>query len=91
MGEERRQRARGIAELRYWFRWHLIIYAAGNGFLVALWYVTGGLSSVKWAIFPIAFWGLGLFIHYLLAYRRQGPDWIERETDRILREEEKQG
>ena len=87
LSEYDRARARKIAEVRYGFRWHLPIYLIVNGGLVGLWYFIGP-SFFPWPLFPIFFWGLGLISHYLIAYRRSlGGNWVDRETERILREE----
>ena len=34
------------------------------------------------------FWGIAVIAHYWVAYRTMGHEWIERETDKILREQE---
>ena len=86
--EERRRRARKIAEARYGFRWHLPIYLIVNSGLVAIWYYSG--AGFPWPLFPIIFWGIGVFAHYMEAYRTRGKEWIDREADKILREEERQ-
>ena len=39
-------------------------------------------------MFPILFWGLGVLGHYWGAYHTTGGGWIERETQKILLEEE---
>jgi hypothetical protein len=83
--DERRRRAHAVAEARYRFRWHLGIYVAVNAVLVGIWSLT--TSDFPWPLLPIVFWGIGLTSHYVSAYRR--PGWIERETDRILADEEK--
>jgi hypothetical protein len=83
--DARTARARKIAELRYGFLWHLPIYVIVNMGLIAVWLFTG--QGFFWPIFSIFFWGIGLFSHYLSAYRTGGPGWIDRETERILAEE----
>jgi len=87
--EERRKRARQIAEVRYGFLWHLPIYIIVNLGLVAIWYYSG--AGFPWPIFPIFFWGLGVFAHYMSAYRGSSEGWIERETEKILRKEDSVG
>jgi hypothetical protein len=84
--EDRRRRAREIAEARYGFRWHAAIYLVVNAALVGVWYWTG--AGFPWPLFPIVFWGIGLLSHYIGAYRRPGRGWIDRETAKILAEEE---
>jgi len=68
------------------FSGHLPIYVIVNLGLVAIWFYSG--QGFFWPGFPIVFWGLGVFSHYVAAYRRPGGGWIDRETDRILKEEE---
>jgi hypothetical protein len=85
--DARLRRARMIAEARYGFRWHLAIYIIVNLGLVAIWYYTG--AGFPWPLFPILFWGLGVLGHYWGAYHTTGGGWIERETQKILREEDK--
>ena len=84
--DARLRRARMIAEARYGFRWHLAIYIIVNLGLVAIWYYTG--AGFPWPLFPILFWGLGVLGHYWGAYHTSGGGWIERETQKILLEEE---
>lgn len=86
---DRRRRARQIAEARYGFRWHLPIYIIVNLVLVAIWYYSGD-GIFFWPAFPIFFWGIGVFAHYMSAYHNLGG-WIEKETDKILKEEEEKG
>ena len=85
--DARLRRARMIAEARYGFRWHLAIYIIVNLGLVAIWYYTG--AGFPWPLFPILFWGLGVLGHYWGAYHTTGGGWIERETRKILQEEDK--
>jgi len=84
--DERKRRARQQAEARYGFLWHLPIYVVVNLGLVAIWFYSG--QGFFWPAFPIIFWGLGVFSHYVAAYRRPGGSWINRETEKILKEEE---
>lgn len=41
-----------------------------------------------WPVFSIFFWGIGVVVHYVRAYRTGGHGWIDQETERILRERE---
>ncbi len=56
-----------------------------NAGLVAIWYFTD--RGFFWPAFPMFFWGIGVLAHYLGAYREVSQDWVERETEKILREE----
>lgn len=80
------RRARELAQARYGFRWHLPVYLLVNGGFVLIWWYNG-TESFFWPVFPMLFWGIGLVAHYLGAYGTMGRRWIERETERILREE----
>ncbi|MGY5873474.1 MAG: 2TM domain-containing protein [Candidatus Thorarchaeota archaeon] len=83
--ERNRQKAREIAETRYWFRWHVIIYIIVNIGLFGIWYLTGTIDFL-WPLIPAVFWALGLIAHYMIAYRRVGGGWIEKETEKILQD-----
>ena len=87
MEADARTRARRIAEARYGFRWHALIYTFVNAGLVAIWFLTG--EGFPWPIFPIVFWGIGLASHYMSAYHSFGRDWVERETEKILQQQTK--
>lgn len=83
--DARTARARKIAESRYGFLWHLPIYVLVNLGLVGIWYFSD--RSFFWPIFPLFFWGIGLFSHYMTAYREPMSGWVDRETQRILDQE----
>ncbi len=86
--EDRRKRARALAEERYGFRWHLGWHVVVNAGLVGIWFFTGSPSGVVfWPAFPIFFWGIFVGVHYLSAYRSFGRGRVQRETEKILREE----
>jgi hypothetical protein len=91
--DERRRKARETAELRYWLRWHLLIYAIVNAGFVGIWYFTE--TEGLWPLFSLGFWGIGLIAHYLIAYHRfisfrfiSYGKWIEKETEKILKDME---
>lgn len=89
--EGRRRRARELAEVRYAFRWHLGMYVVVNVVLVGIWFFTSGPTGFFWPVFTIVFWGIFVIGHYVNAYRRPGRGWIEKETDKILREQDERG
>jgi hypothetical protein len=43
-----------------------------------------------WSAIVIAAWGIGLVAHYFTAYRKVGRNWIEKETEKVEREIEKE-
>jgi fatty acid desaturase len=81
------ERAREKAMVRYAFRWHAVVYTGVNLLLVGIWYITG--QGFPWFVFPLGGWGIGLVAHYGEAYGNWGRDWTERETERILQEEQR--
>jgi len=83
--EENRRKARDIAETRYWFRIHLILFVIINIGLFAVWYLTGSAAFV-WPLIPLVFWAIGLIAHYIIAYRSVGKSWIEKETEKVLQD-----
>jgi hypothetical protein len=66
---------------------HLLAYVLVNGFLVAIWAMTG--AGFFWPAFPVFGWGIGLVFHTLDVYRREpSEERIRREITR-MREESK--
>ena len=80
----RKKQARKIAEARYSFRIHLVVYVLVNCGLVGIWFYTG--AGFPWPALLIVFWGIGLVAHYFEAYRRPGRKWIEKEAEKVERE-----
>jgi hypothetical protein len=83
-----RRRAREIAQARYLLRLHALVYVVVNVGLLLTWWNTG--RGYFWPGYPIFFWGIGVVAHYLTAQRTTGHGWIDRETERILRERERE-
>ena len=83
-GAGARERARELALARYRLRWHVPVYVLVNIGLVLIWRNAG--AGFFWPVFPIVFWGLGVVLHYVTAYRTRGSAWVDRETERVLRE-----
>lgn len=79
-----RARARELALARYRLRWHVPVYVLVNAGLILIWRNTGG--GFFWPVFPVIFWGLGVVLHYVTAYRSRGSAWVDRETERVLGE-----
>jgi len=83
--DEDRKKARVLAETRYWFRWHLVLYPIINTGLFVIWYLTGAMEFL-WPLIPAGFWAVGLIAHYVIAYRSVGKSWIDKETETILQD-----
>lgn len=79
-----------IAQRRVQFKRHLVSYIIVNGFLWALWFITGGRINQTedilsaWPIWCTLGWGVGLAFSYVHAYHESGSkDAIQREYDRL--------
>jgi len=70
-----------MARNRVEFRRHLIIYVLVNSFLVALNLIYS--PQFFWAIFPLVFWGVGLFSHYRDAYHGDFEYQVEKEYHKL--------
>lgn len=79
-----RTTAHELAKARYSLRWHVLVYVLVNVGLLFIWWNSG--MGFFWPAFPIFFWGIGVVVHYVSAYRSGGNAWIRRETETILRE-----
>src|SRR6266480_4627420 len=68
------------------FHGHLLVYALVNGFLVAIWAVTG-LHRFFWPIFPMLGWGIGVVLNAWDVYRSDtfSEDQIQREIEHLQR------
>jgi cytochrome b561 len=74
--EELRKIARESAKSKVEFYTHLVIYIAVNALIIAIWFVTTGLGSFPWFVFPLFGWGIGLAANYVEAFR--GKAYTER-------------
>ncbi|MFQ5918941.1 MAG: 2TM domain-containing protein [Thermoplasmata archaeon] len=48
-------------------------------------------GTIFWPAFPLFVWGIFVVVHYLSAYPSFGRGWVQRETEKILREGEGRG
>jgi hypothetical protein len=62
--------ARAAARLRKKreFHQHALVYLIINGFLLAIWALSG--AGYFWPIWPIVGWGIGIIFHGLDVYQR---------------------
>ncbi len=58
---DEREDARRRVQARRDFGSHLVAYAVINGFLIAVWAITG--AGYFWPIWIICGWGIGLVLH----------------------------
>ncbi len=81
-----------MAQKRAKFKRHFATYVIVNGFLWALWFVTGGRLSANldsvlsaWPIWSTLGWGIGIAFNYLHAYHDiGGKDDVQKEYDKLL-------
>lgn len=60
---------------------HIVTYLLVNGFLIMIWFFTGGLFSFPWWIFPAGGWGIGVISHiadYSTKYGKQSQRYRQR-------------
>jgi len=67
--EELRKIAKKTAEKKVDFYTHFVVYIAVNLFLIAIWFVTSGINSFPWFVFPLFGWGIGIGAHFIEAFR----------------------
>jgi hypothetical protein len=52
------------------FRIHFLVYLLVIGFCWMIWLLEGSLKNIyAWPLYPSMIWGIGLFIHWLMAFR----------------------
>lgn len=88
-----RQKAAEKVDARIEFKVHLTVYIVVNTFLFLTWLVIGliGDAWFPWFLFPLVFWGIGVFSHGYSVYRgdrfdRTREEKIQREMERIKKE-----
>ncbi len=80
-----------IAQKRAGFKSHLITYVLVNTFLWILWAINGAKhygGSIPWPVWPTLGWGIGIVSHYLGAYVYPKSNSVEREYEKLKREQE---
>jgi hypothetical protein len=64
------------------FRAHIAAYVLINGFLVAIWAMTG--AHFFWPVFPMLGWGIGVFFNAWDVYGHQPTEEdVQREMQRM--------
>lgn len=81
-----------LARKRAGFKSHLGTYLVIITFLWVIWYFTTGKADrggLPWAAWPTIGWGIGILFHYLSAYAYPGAGSVEREYEKLEREQKK--
>ena len=81
-----------IAKKRAQFKRHFFTYAVINIFLYAIWYFTDGPSDeahgLPWPAWVTLGWGIGIAFSYYEAYHSYKDSGVEREYDKLKREQQ---
>jgi hypothetical protein len=83
-----RDRAAQRLKKRRDFHAHLLVYALVNGFVVAIWAITGS-GGFFWPVFLIAAWGIGLVMNAWDVYWRR--EITEQDIQHEMEREERHG
>ncbi|HEY6160643.1 MAG TPA: 2TM domain-containing protein [Bacteroidia bacterium] len=89
--EEKDQRLWRMAKKRAAFKRHLATYIIINGFLWALWYISGDRDEMRHERFPWPAWcslgwGVGLAFDFISTYMGGGKySLAEREYEKLLK------
>ncbi|MBN2043359.1 MAG: 2TM domain-containing protein [Candidatus Aenigmarchaeota archaeon] len=70
-----------MAKKRVEFRDHLLVYVIVNAILIVI-----NMTQVPgfwWSLFPLVFWGIGVFFHYREAYHGTQEMRIEQEYKKL--------
>lgn len=81
-----------MAERRVKFKYNLAAYIILNTFFWILWFLTDGDTHQPfwpWPVWPMLGWGIGLAFHYMGAYVFPKDDAIEKEYEKLKKEQEK--
>lgn len=91
MEQSQDERLWRIARKRAAFKKSFYSYLVVNTFLWAIWWFTSGqyagYNSYPWPIWPMLGWGLGLGFQYFEAYNGSKQDLVEKEYEKIKREQ----
>jgi uncharacterized membrane protein YecN with MAPEG domain len=82
---ELRIEAKKIAENKFWFYVHVVLYIVINIFLIIMFNLSGADSPL--VILPPVGWAIGLLFHYLAVFARQITfsldGMVEREYEKL--------
>ncbi len=80
-----------IAQKRASFKSHLIAYLVVNTFLWITWAMNGSHTNhngIPWPLWASFGWGIGLAFHYMGAYVYPKANSVEREYEKLKKEQE---
>ncbi len=72
-----------IAKKRASFKWSVLSYVLVNSMLVVIWYVSSGVNSYFWPVWPMLGWGFGIAMQYFEAYHGHNIFSTEKEYQKL--------
>jgi hypothetical protein len=78
------------AQKRAGFKYHVLIYFIMNIFFWTVWYLSlkntpspiTHIEKIPWPVWPMVGWGIGIFFHYVAAYKNQNS-LAEKEYNKL--------
>lgn len=80
-----------IAKARASFKWSFTGYFVINTFLVVIWFLSSGPASYFWPIWSLLGMGVGVAFQYYYAYHGNKLISIEKEFEKLKKEQETKG
>jgi hypothetical protein len=90
--EQKDQQLWELAKARAGFKGHLTSYFVVISFLWIIWLMSGSHLSergIPWPVWPMLGWGIGLTFHFLGAYVYPKSNMVEREYEKLKRDQQK--
>ena len=82
-----------LAKKRAGFKSHLATYLAMQPVFWIIWWLSGAETSgdlnLPWPVWPAFGWGIGVFFHFLGTYVFQSSNSVQREYDKLEREQKR--
>ena len=78
------------AKRRAAFKRNFAVYFFVNVVLTATWFLSSGIGSYFWPIWPMFGWGIGLAFQYTAAYHNNSLFSTEDEYERLKRQQNNQ-
>jgi hypothetical protein len=79
-----------IAKRRAAFKRNFAIYFFANLVCVVTWYLSGGIGSYFWPVWPMFGWGIGIAFQYAAAYHHNSLFTAEDEYKRLKNQQNHQ-
>ena len=84
---ELRKVAKELAEKKFVFYIHIVVYIVVNSLLFFIWFFSG--TESPWFIFPLVGWGIAVVLHFLSTFvfteKKYLDGMAEKEYERLKR------